>query len=1082
MLPDIDVPGPHTFQPDELVAGRYRVIRFIARGGAGEVYEVEDFELRARVAMKTLRPELADDDLLLARFRHEINLSRKITHGNVCRVFDLGFHPSARGRVTFLTMELLDGESLRRRILRAGALRCEEALPMVEQMVEGLAAAHADGVVHRDFKSDNVMLVPAPGSRCPRVVITDFGLARAGQPTGLTTSDGGLTGTPAYMAPEQVSGGEIGPAADIYALGVVMYEMVTGQLPFAGGTAMQVALQRLTARPPSPRKVKPDLDPRWERAILRCLERQPERRYASASEVPAALRGEAAAGVRRRPWAPLGAAAALLLGGGALWWWAGHRALPAPAPPPAPAPTAPARNAVAVLGLRNLSEKPDLAWLGTALAELLASEVSGGKDLRRVPPETITRLRRELPLPEGGQLGAEALAKVRATTHADFVLAGSYLALGGPGGTQVRLEAQLQDARTGETVASASETGDQANLFEMVSKAGASLRARLGVRALDPQDEALARTMLPADPAAAKPYAEGLARLRLLDALGARPLLEEATRVDPGFPLAHAALSEAFRRLGRHEDEEREAKLAYDHRFGLPREQQLLVEANWRVARREWVPAVELYRSLYDFFPGTVDYGLRLANVEAQGGRGRDALQTVDRVRRSSEMAERDPRVDIAEAQAASSTSQYLRQDEAARRAVEKARALGARELEGDALMQESSAAALLGDRPRALQRAVEAHQLFLMIGNRYSVGHALLRRAHASWRTGNLVGAQALFLEAQQVFEKLGDENDLARAMHGYANMESDMRHSASALAIYRRALPMYERAGNLYGVEAMHTNIGQQLARARDLDGAEKEFLLALELTRQLGERHAEAIAEESLGGLFLDRGEPERALETMRRATAIALEINDATTVAQTRRKQGESLHALGRVAEAEEAFKDGIGRLDSMGETARSGEGKLRLARLYLDLGRLAEAEETARAALEQHERAHVDSGEAGAVLARVLVAMGRISEARTVAETAVARDPESLFGQIASADVELAEKRPELAVARLNRALGARLPQVPDRFDAELLLVRALQAEGKNEEAQARRLALAQEAKEKGFAMVEKAASKGRLPD
>jgi len=1079
VVPEVSGQGPCTFQPDELVAGRYRVIRFIARGGTGEVYEVEDFELRARVALKTLRPELADDDLLLARFRHEINLSRKVTHANVCRIFDLGFHPSPRGRVTFLTMELLAGESLRRRIQRTGRMDPVEALPIVQQMVDGLSAAHADGVVHRDFKSDNVMLVASPGSGSPRVALTDFGLARAEQPSGLTTSTGGLKGTPAYMAPEQVAGGDVGPAADIYALGVVMYEMMTGELPFDGGTAMEVALRRLTTRARAPRQLAPDLDPRWERAILRCLEREPEKRYAAAGEVSAALREGAPAVRRRLPKAAVGVAALLLAAGGAAWWWAGHRASPAPAATATSESVAPAGNAVAVLGLRNLSEKPDLAWLGTALAELLASEVSGGGGLRRVPPESVTRLRRELSLAEGGQLGADVLARVRATTHADYVLGGSYLALAGPDRDKLRLEVHLQDTRSGETVASASETGEQTRLFEMVSQAGSRLRSRLGVRALDPAGEAQARTVLPANPAAARPYAEGLARLRLLDALGARQLLEEATRVEPGFPLAHAALSEAFRRLGRHDDEEREARLAYDHAEGLAREQQLLVEANWRAARREWAGAAELYRSLYDFFPSTIDYGLRLAQVEVQAGRGKDALETVERIRRSAEAAARDPRVDVAEADASGAISQYQRQDEAARRAVEKARALGARELEGDALMHESSAAALLGDRPRALQRAAEAHQLFLRIGNPYSVGHALLRRANASWRTGNLPGARVLFLEAQELFARLGDEGDVARAMHGFANIESDMRHSASALAVYRQALPMYERAGNLVGVEAMHTNIGQQLVRARELDAAEKELRLALELTQKLGERHAEGIVHESLGNLHLDRGEPARALEAMKKSTAIAGEIHDATGLAQTRRGQGEALHALGRTAEAEEAFKDAITRLDSMGETARSGDGKVCLARLYLDLRRLGEAEAMARAAVEQHQRAHVDSCDAAAVLARVLVAAGKVPEARTVSTAAAARAPDDLLGQIAVADVELSEKRPKLAIARLTKALAARLPEVPQRFEAELLLARALAADGKTEETRHRLRALADEAKQKGFILVERAASAGR---
>jgi len=304
-------------------------------------------------------------------------------------------------------------------------------------------------------------------------------------------------------------------------------------------------------------------------------------------------------------------------------------------------------------------------------------------------------------------------------------------------------------------------------------------------------------------------------------------------------------------------------------------------------------------------------------------------------------------------------------------------------------------------------------------------------------------------------------------------------MHHSQSALAIYRRALPMYERAGNLFGVEAMHANIGQQLERARDLEQAEKEFRLALELTQKLGARQSEGIVNESLGGLYLDRGDPARALETMKQATGIALEIHDATTVAQTRRKQGESLHALGRTGEAEEAFKDGIARLDSMGETARSGDGKLRLARLYLDLGRLDEAEAMARAAVEQHERAHVDSSEAGAALARVLVALGKIGEARTVATAAVARAPDELSGQIAAADVELSEKYPELAIARLNKALAARLPEVPHRFDAELLLARALSAAGRIREAESRLRAIAAEARQKGFILVEKAAMEKR---
>jgi len=692
-----------------------------------------------------------------------------------------------------------------------------------------------------------------------------------------------------------------------------------------------------------------------------------------------------------------------------------------------------------------------------------------------VPAETVARLRRELALPDGGQLGADALARMRDTTHADYVIFGSYLALGGVE-ANLRLELQLQDVRTGEIVATDSQTGPEGSLFALVSQAGRNLRASMGVGAIQPADAAQAGTSLPADSVAARPYAEGLARLRLFDALGARPLLEQATKSDPSFPLAHAALAEVFRRLGRQADEEREARLALDNAARLGRDQQLQVEARWRVSRREWGRAVELYRSLHDFFPATIDYGLNLAQAQVFAGRGKDALDTIEQVRSSAEGASRDPRVEIAEAQACGAVSQYQRQDAAARSAAEKARTLGARELEGDALMYESSAAALLGDRPRALQRAVQAYDLFRQIGNPYSAGRALLRRAHAAWRTGDLPGARALFLEAEAVFTELGDENDLARAMHGFANIESDMQHSASALAVYRQALPMYERAGDLPGVAAMHGNIGQMLERAGDPEGAEKAGLRALELNQQTGDRHAEAISQESLGGLYLARGDPRKALQTMELATAIAKEIHDATTVAQTRRKQGESLHALGRVAEAEEALRDGIGQLDSMGETARSGDGKLRLAGLYRDMGRLAEAEVAARAAVAQHKRAQVDSSEAEAALARVLAAAGRLAEARALSARAAERSPQEGSAQIAAADVELAEKHPDQAIARLRKTLPG-LIQVPQRLEAELLLARALAAAGQAQDADGRFRALATEAREKGFALVEMAASR-----
>ncbi len=285
------------FSPNELVAGRFKIVRFIGQGGMGDVYEAEDLELRERVALKTVRPEIAADEPAIARFKREIQLARRVTHPNVCRIFDVEYHRTTapEGAIAFLTMELLPGETLAERLRRVGRLSMAEALPLVSQMAAALAAAHKVGIVHRDFKSANVILVPSK-EEGTHAVVTDFGLAR-GSVSGdsLTASisgTGGFVGTPAYMAPEQVEGGQISAAADIYALGVVMYEMVTGRQPFVGDTPLSTAVKRLKEAPASPRTHVPDLDPKWESAILRCLERDPADRFVSAMDVVKVLGGE----------------------------------------------------------------------------------------------------------------------------------------------------------------------------------------------------------------------------------------------------------------------------------------------------------------------------------------------------------------------------------------------------------------------------------------------------------------------------------------------------------------------------------------------------------------------------------------------------------------------------------------------------------------------------------------------------------------------------------------------------------------------------------------------------------------------
>ena len=279
-------PTVTTLSIPDVVAGRFRIVRYIAEGGMGTVFEAEDLQLQERVALKTFRPGVLMDEQAIRRFKQEIHLGKIITHPSVCRLHDLVIDRTEDGaEVLYLSMEYLDGETLATRIAR-GPLPKAEALPLIEDMAEGLAAAHEAGVIHRDFKSGNVMLVKR-ASRT-RAVITDFGLARTVH-TSDFRSGVSMGGTVDYMAPEQIRGEELSPAADIYALGVVIYEMVTGRRPFTSESKITVAMKHLNDQPMPPCDYAPNLDANWNDTILRCLRKEPGERFQSTREVEDAL-------------------------------------------------------------------------------------------------------------------------------------------------------------------------------------------------------------------------------------------------------------------------------------------------------------------------------------------------------------------------------------------------------------------------------------------------------------------------------------------------------------------------------------------------------------------------------------------------------------------------------------------------------------------------------------------------------------------------------------------------------------------------------------------------------------------------
>src|SRR5687768_16876098 len=271
------VASTERFAIGSTIADRYRIDRFIAAGGMGEVYAARDLVLDGTVALKTLRPELEGSTEAIERLRREIALARNVSNPHICRLHDVGQHD---GRV-FLSMELLEGRTLAE-LVGDKPLAIDDVERIAAQLIAGLGALHRASIIHRDFKTSNVIVV-GDGARA---VITDFGLARSmAAGDSRLTLESGLLGTPAYMAPEQVEARAATQASDIYSLGVVLFELLTGKLPFDEDTAMATATARLQKEPPKPSSLRADVPARWDAIVLRCLEREPSARFGSVDEI-----------------------------------------------------------------------------------------------------------------------------------------------------------------------------------------------------------------------------------------------------------------------------------------------------------------------------------------------------------------------------------------------------------------------------------------------------------------------------------------------------------------------------------------------------------------------------------------------------------------------------------------------------------------------------------------------------------------------------------------------------------------------------------------------------------------------------
>jgi tetratricopeptide (TPR) repeat protein/TolB-like protein len=930
--------GP-TLSQGETLAGRFRIVRFIAEGGMGEVYEAEDLELHDRVALKTVLPELAQHPQVMQRFNREIQLARKVTHPNVCRIYDLFHHvrefPKGSGRrqtITFLSMEFLPGETLAERVMRAGRMSMAESLPIIEQMAAALGAAHEAGIVHRDFKSPNVMLVQ--GKKGLRAVVTDFGLAQApeGESHGtVTVHQGGLTGTPAYMAPEQVENLPTSPATDLYSLGIVIYEMVTGTRPFQGGSDMAIAAKRILEAPVPPRQHVPELDPRWDATILACLQRQPADRPQTAVAVVQGLGGgdlsRLAAGTSSLPpgvtslppavapaaparlsWRGTALAALFFLVTGGAFATLLYVKRPddarevggantGAALPPAKGSDK-ARRSLAVLGFKNLSGRPETAWLSTALSEMLGTELGAGDQLRIIPGENVARMKLELAVRESESLAADTLTKVRGNLGCDYVVLGAYLAVGQRGSGELRLDLRVQDTARGETVAQVAETGKDGQLLDLVARAGVRLRQVLGVGTVDAREAVTARAQLMKNAEATRLYSEGLTRLRQFDARAAQVLFARAAQIEPDHPVIHSALASAWDALGYDAKAAEAATRAHQLAAGLPRAERLAVEGRYHESQKAWERAIDVYRALYQFYPDNLEYGLRLLSAQVSAGRPAEAESTLAALRTSSLEAASDPRLDLQEASLAALVSNFERQRQAGKNAAAKGERRGTRLLLARGLLEEG----------RALHRL-------------------------ARWEE-----ADTRLEAARQLFEAAGDRGALALVLNNLANTASARGDQQRAQGLYEKSLAARREIGDQSGVEASLNNLGLVLTFQGKLHEAQKRLEEALTLRSGMRDKGTAAYVLNSLGTVLLELDRIDEAGPRFEEAAAFNRRVGNRYSLSYSLHGLGRVAQLRGQLADAEKMHTDALELRVATGGRARAPESQLALAEVLLAEGK------------------------------------------------------------------------------------------------------------------------------------------------
>jgi tetratricopeptide (TPR) repeat protein len=894
------------------------------------------------------------------------------------------------------------------------------------------------------------------------------------------------------MAPEQLTDGEITPYTDIYSFGLVIYEMLTGLTPFQAETPFLSALKRLQEEPVAPSVHVENFDLNWEQSILRCLDREPERRFASALDVVKSLQGEEVplppkapekSWTRHLAWAlPL----VLVVAIAATWLVTRQTAPPPPSETPAEQ-VIEARPSVAVLGFRNTTGNEEMGWISTALAEMLTTELSLGEAFRTVPGETVARATLDIGLDELQTLGPETLGVLRRILGSELVVLGSYTVL--PDGEQIRLDVRAQNAETGETAATSTQNGTTSELFRLISDASAELRGQLGAGAASAEEVASAQASLPTDSVAARYYSEGLEKLRAFDTRGGIELLEKAVEADSDSPMAHLSLANAWSSLGYDGKARAAAERALELSDELPRQDRLRIEAVDHKLSYQHDEAVRIAQSLWTLFPDNRAYGLTLAQAQMRAGQPHAALETVAELRRLPPPENEHPRIDLAEARAAAGVGDAQRQLEAARRAATKGADLGARLLMADAKVELADALTNLGRYEEAIAAAEEAEAMYMEADAPSLVFQATLRLANALFRTDRAKQALGLWQQVLDVAREIGNRGLEATALNNIASARLQNGDLDGARQRLGQVLEINRETGSLEGQAQALNNLSITDQMAGDLSSAIDRLQQSLALRREIGDRRGEALNLKNIANVYYGRGELAEARANLEEALAISRQVQEPILIADTLHSLGDVLIWEGDLSAARTRHSEALEIRTDIGASAAAGHSRFALAGLRVEEARLGQAEPAeAIAETEAAVEWATSTGHPGItaaayqMLADAALIAGETERAATAIEAASElpiRDISTkVFHTATAARVQAAQGNHDAAIAALEELVAATAKGgIPgNELEARYALADALRLSGRLDDARRTLERLQRDAAARGFHLAARRAS------